>query len=151
MATNTDKLSRYRIGIVTVIALSYLFCEVMSLTFVQSWSGLSDVVLERIDNIGVVVYLAAIACFGLWGLKYMGLGSPDKQALSDELVKHNMNRAMQFGYKLLFVIAMVLFILTKDKLDPGFNMTPGDVARITLTSVLVFPYLRFAWLESCHA
>jgi len=151
MTSDIDRLSRNRIWIVACLAVSYALSQLVSLSFVSGWTGWSETLLTRLENIGLLIFLLALAALGLVARKTTRLGDTAKAALFDELVLHNAKRAMQFGYKILFLFALILFVLNQDFMDLGFAMTGEDVARIMVTSALVIPYLRFAFLEARNA
>jgi small-conductance mechanosensitive channel len=151
MVADIDRLSRSRIRILTVLAVSYFFLQFFSLSFMADWTGISDITLERLENIGLCVFLLMVIALSVFARKVMNIGGPVKAALHDELVKHNIGRSMQYAYKFLFLIAFVLFILNQSFIKMGIITTGEDVARIMITACLVIPYLRFAYLEAKHA
>jgi len=151
MSADIERLSRNRIRIVTCLALSYLFFQAISLSFVSELTGWSETSLNWLENIGLVLFLVMVVCLAFLAKKAFNMGETAIEALFDELVKHNAYKAMQFGYKILFLLATLLFILNQDFVRRSFAMEAEDVARIMITAALVVPYLRFAYLEAQHA
>jgi len=151
MTENIEQLSHSRIKIITCLALSYLFFQTMSLSFVAEWTGLSEGFFNILENIGLSVFLLTLVFLVFLARRAYSIGSSAKAELFDELVKHNANAAMLFGYKSLFLLSVIIFILCQGFVDFGFKVTAEDVARIMITACLVLPYLRFAYLEARNA
>ena len=151
MTTSIDTLSRSRIWIVVVLAIGYSMSQIVGLSFIPDWTEWSQSQINLVDNIGFGINILAVISFAILFLKSGRMGESVKAALHDDLVKHHVNKALQFGYKVLFVISLILLVVTKDSVNIGVDLTAGDVARIITTVILVVPYLRFAYLESRHA
>jgi len=146
MSALIETLTKRRYQIVTIIALSYLFFQTMSLSFMASWTGLHESLFNRLEDAGVMVYFAALFSGTFYMQRAKTSGNAVTGALKDELVKTHLQRAGVFGYKAVFLITMILFCY----LQFG-KMDAEDVARIILTAALVAPFLRFAYLEAKHA
>jgi len=73
-------------------------------------------------------------------------GSLGKAQFYDERVKENMREAMVSGFKTLFRIGALIFILCQ-----FITIDGEDVARIMMTLGFVVPSLRFAFLEAQNA
>lgn len=146
MATEIEALSKRRIYIVAALGLTYIISQFFSLDLIANWTGWDQAILELLENIGFAAYVAAIIAFALIYLRVRRIGEAAKAELHDELVKDHFNRTMIFSFKFLFVLAFVMFMVSKFA-----DISGEDVARIFMTSSFGVPYLRFAYLESQHA
>ena len=146
MNDHIEKHSRNRYRVVASLGLIYLFYQTISLSFIPELTGLDKNFVERLENIGFILFLFAIL-YGTVDYFIMKRRAEAVQsALKDELVKDNMNRAAIFGFKMLFLVGTIVFLLLQ-----WLDMEAEDVARIWITCALVIPYLRFAYLEAKHA
>jgi len=142
----TETLTRMRIIFLITLSLAFLTSQLASLSFAETVTNLSEPTLDLIDNIGFATMLLTVLTGGWILTSAQRRDSRLKDALNDELVQHNFRMAAVFGFKLVFILSLGLFILAK--------LTPidgEDIARIILTACLVGSYLRFAYLESRSA
>ena len=146
MNDHVENHSRNRYRVVTVLGLSYLFFQTISLSFMPELTGLDKVFIERLEDIGIILFLLTLAIGTIDYFVMKRRAEAVQSALKDDLVKDNMKRAAIFGYKMLFFVGTITFVCLQ-----WFDMVADDVAKIWVTSALVLPYLRFAYLEAKHA
>ena len=146
MTNDTETISKTRIVLVTMLALSFLVSQLASLSFATQITRLSDGALDWIDNIGFAIMIMTVLAGSWVFMSVTRRASHVKEALNDELTEHNLRMAAVFAFKLVFLLSMGLFVLTK--LIP---LSGEDIARLILTACLVGSYLRFAFLESRNA
>lgn len=145
MSRSTDSLSQHRHRIATLIALTYLALQIFNLDFVPQWTGLSEEFVDLMENISLVVYFITLLIGGWFAFNLKRSPAYIRAAMEDELSRDNARRAIFFSYKIVFLLSVVMFILTKLT-----GVTARDVAIIMMTAALTLPLLRFAWLESRH-
>lgn len=146
MSSIIEILSRRRYQVVTILALSYLFFQTMSLSFIPNITGLSETHVNRLEDLGVIIYLLAVIIGSVYYYIAKKQGGRVTTALKDELVEDHMQRAIKFGFKTVFLTSVILFSFIQ-----FIDMNAEDVARIILTLCLCAPFLRFAYLEAKHA
>lgn len=143
MENSIEKLSRMRYLVITSLGLIYLLFQTASLNFLPELMGLPKSWFEFTENIGVLLFLMALLIGGWFYISAKRHPWNIRAALTDELVKSNMKRAAIFGFKIVFLLSAFIFCLVQ-----FVEMNTEDIARIWMTSCLVLPYLRFAWLEA---
>ncbi len=148
MAIHIDRFSKARRRSIFIIAIAYFIFQALELDMsakLIGWtpgSGIS----ELVENIGFGIYFLGIVALGY---SYWRLSKSDnltRAAAHDDLVKHHINLAMQFGFKVLMFAGFLLFILQQT-----YDISGEDTARIFFTLSLAVPYFKFAWLEMKHA
>jgi len=144
--TDVDKLSNRRVLIVTAMGLTFLFFQIISLQFVADWMGWNEDILNRLEDIGLLAFIVALAGLVWMARKIERGGSLGKAQFYDEHVKKNMREAMVAGFKTLFRIGALIFIHCQ-----FITIDGEDVARIMMTLGFVVPSLRFAFLEAQNA
>jgi len=143
MARSVETLSRSRYIVITALGLLYLFFQTVSLSFLPKLTGLPEHWFNFTENIGVLLFLMTLLIGGWFYISVKRHSSDIRAALSDELVKSNMKQAAMFGFKIVFLLSAAIFSLVQ-----FIEINSEDIARIWMTSCLVLPYLRFAWLEA---
>lgn len=146
VASLIDILSRRRYQVVTLLALSYLFFQTMSLSFIPDVTGLPHNLVNRLEDFGVIIYLLCVIIGSVYFYIARRHGDKVTSALKDDLVEDHMQRAVKFGFKAVFLTTMILFSCLQ-----FIEIDAEDVARIILTLCLSAPFLRFAYLEAKHA
>lgn len=148
MTIDIDRFSKARRISIFVIAIAYFIFQILELdmtTNALGWTpgvGLS----ERVENIGFAIYFMGVMALAYTYWRLSKSDAPTKAAAHDDLVKHHINMAMQLGFKVLMLAALILFILQQ-----SYDISGEDTARIFFTLSLTVPYFRFAWLETHHS
>lgn len=146
MTDQVEMISRARYRIVTAYALAFLLQQLGSLEFLQDLFGASEHWLTYAELFGAALMFLVLlfGCFA--AIAYRKQSASIKKALKDDLVRDNMRRAITFAFLLVFLLSSLLFLIV-----PSVDISAKDMARIFLTTCLVVPYLRFAYLESRDA
>lgn len=146
MTNAVEHYSKLRYCLIAILAIVYLFSQLVSLSFASEFTGIAQNTLTWIENIGFGV-LILIVIIGAWAfISAKNLGDGVMNALNDELTKAHIQSAAAFTFKFVFLLSFFLFVAAQKH-----PMSGEDTSRIVFTACLVVSYLRFAWLEIKHA
>ena len=146
MTTQIETFVKRRNRILTILALTYLGFQIISLTFVAEFTGWPTQLLNRLEDIGIIMFLALLIYGSYLYRRIYRKHDAAKTILEDELARHNQQRTFQFSYKVLFLFSVGVFCVAQ-----FMEFTGEDVARMIMTIAFITPALRFAYLESQNA